>query len=30
MTPLRLAELEVCMELHNKTLDNADDVIHGS
>ena len=30
LTPLRLAQLEVCIEPHNKTLDNADDVIHGT
>jgi hypothetical protein len=29
LTPLRLAELEVCIEPHKKTLDNADDVIRG-
>jgi len=28
LTPLRLAELEVCIESHNNTLDNADDVEH--
>jgi hypothetical protein len=28
LTPLRLAELEVCFEPHKKTVDNADDVIH--
>jgi len=28
LTPLRLAELEVCIEPYKKTLDNADDVIH--
>ena len=28
LTPLRLAQLEVCIEPHNKTLDNADDVLH--
>jgi len=28
LTPLRLAELEVCLGPHKTTLDNADDVIH--
>lgn len=30
LTPLLLAALEVCLELYEKTLDNADDVIHGT
>ena len=30
LTPLRLAELEVCIEPQKKALDNADDVIHGT
>ena len=30
LTPLRLAELEVCFEPHKETIDNADDVIHGT
>ena len=29
LTPLRLAELEVCFEPHKNPLDNADDVIMG-
>ncbi len=30
LTPLRLAELEVRIESHKKTLDNAAAVIHGT
>jgi hypothetical protein len=30
LTPLQLAELEVCLAYRKKVLDNADDVIHGT
>jgi hypothetical protein len=30
LTPLPLAALQVCLDAYEKTLDNADDIIHGT